>query len=657
MAEKYFAAKPTEEIGSDIIKKCEGFYEYLTVTGRYSLLERSYFQYFRALDHLGKLTNSGVKLEFTKISVNHFRNLIQHQLVMTTSQRPAFEAKAINDDYKSQTQCILAQGLLDYYMREKRLEKHLKRAVETSLWAGEGYISLEWDASEGREYGADDGEIIKDGDIVIKTFSPLDVIFDVTAPNTDHMDWYVLVEYRNKHELAAKFKKFKEQIYDIGKTDIRERYSQRLSLDRFEEGDLIPVYKFYHRPTLAVPGGRLVELLTPETVLIDNPLPYKAMPVFRIAPNDQAQSPFGYSTAFDLLPLQETLDGLHSTAVTNISTFGVQNIAVPMGNESSNLKIEGGLNMIEFDPQIGPPVPLQLTATGQETYNYMANIEAQMETISGVNSVSRGNPEASLKSGSALALVQSMAIQFNNGLQASYAALLEDVGTGIINILQEYATTPRISMIAGKSEKSMMREWSKNDLSDVSRVVVDMGNPLSRTIAGKVNIAEQLINAGLMKDHSQYLQVINTGQLDPLTEGIVQENLYIKNENEDMQAGKTVRAIWTDKHAQHIEEHKSLLANSDARKDPDLLERVFVHIQEHIDLLKNTPPENLMMTGQTPIPNQEKIIADASIAPPELGEDLAGNNPVLKEAQGVNMPNMPKNPLSGQEFNLATGGL
>ena len=74
MAEEYFAAKPTEEIGSDIIKKCEGFYEYLTVTGRYSLLERSYFQYFRALDHLGKLTNSGVKLEFTKISVNHFRN-------------------------------------------------------------------------------------------------------------------------------------------------------------------------------------------------------------------------------------------------------------------------------------------------------------------------------------------------------------------------------------------------------------------------------------------------------------------------------------------------------------------------------------------------------------------------------------------------------
>ena len=657
MAEKYFAAKPTDEVGSDIIKKCEEYYEYLAITGRYSLLERSYFQYFRALDHLGKLTNSGIKLEYTKISVNHFRNLIQHQLVMTTSQRPSFEAKATNDDYKSQTQCILAQGLLDYYMREKRLEKHFKSAVETSLWAGEGFICLEWDASEGKEYGVDEGEIVKDGDIVVKNYTPLDVIFDVTMPNTDHVDWYVLVEYKNKHELAAKFKKFKEKIYDIGKTDIRERYSQRLSMDRFEDSDLIPVYKFYHRPTLAVPGGRLVELLTPETILIDNPLPYKQIPVFRIAPNDQAQSPFGYSTAFDLLPLQETLDGLHSTAVTNISTFGVQNIAVPMGNETSNLKIEGGLNMIEFDPQIGPPVPLQLTATGQETYNYMANIEAQMETISGINSVSRGSPEASLKSGAALALVQSMAIQFNSGLESSYSALLEDVGTGIINILQEYANTPRISMIAGKSDKAMMKEWTKADLDTISRVVVDMGNPLNRTVAGKVNIAEQLIQAQLIKNQDQYMQVINTGRLEPLTEGIVSENLYIKNENEKMQDGGMVRAIWTDQHAQHIQEHKTLLANADARKDASLLERVFTHIQEHIDLLKQTPPENLMMTGQTPIPDQAQINADESMGPPELGGNMDSANPILKEAKNVSMPKMPKNPLTGEQFNMATGGL
>lgn len=149
MAEKYFAAKPTDEVGSDIIKNVKS----ITNTWHYRkvfIIRKILFSILQGLDHLGKLTNSGIKLEYTKISVNHFRNLIQHQLVMTTSQRPSFEAKAANDDYKSQTQCILAQGLLDYYMREKRLEKHFKSAVETSLWAGEGFICLEWDASEGK---------------------------------------------------------------------------------------------------------------------------------------------------------------------------------------------------------------------------------------------------------------------------------------------------------------------------------------------------------------------------------------------------------------------------------------------------------------------------------------------------------------------------
>jgi hypothetical protein len=110
-------------------------------------------------------------------------------------------------------------------------------------------------------------------------------------------------------------------------------------------------------------------------------------------------------------------------------------------------------------------------------------------------------------------------------------------------------------------------------------------------------------------------------------------------------------------------EHKTLLANADARKDPALLERVFAHIQDHINLLQNTPPEKLIMTGQQPLPNPEEMMAQGGGPEggqgqsPELSEDLAQNNPVLKEGKNVGMPKMPKNPLSGERFNLATGGL
>ena len=47
------------------------------------------------------------------------------------------------------------------------------------------------------------------------------------------------------------------------------------------------------------------------------------------------------------------------------------------------------------------------------------------ETVSGVNSVVRGNPEKSIKSGAALATIQAQAIQFMNGLQQSYIFLID----------------------------------------------------------------------------------------------------------------------------------------------------------------------------------------------------------------------------------------
>ena len=46
----------------------------------------------------------------------------------------------------------LANGLLDFYMREKRLEVYLKRAVEYSIVMGAGYIKMEWNSTSGEIY-------------------------------------------------------------------------------------------------------------------------------------------------------------------------------------------------------------------------------------------------------------------------------------------------------------------------------------------------------------------------------------------------------------------------------------------------------------------------------------------------------------------------
>ena len=127
-----------------------------------------------------------------------------------------------------------------------------------------------------------------------------------------------------------------------------------------------------------------------------------------------------------------------------------------------------------------------------------------------------------------------MAIQFNSGLQQSYAQLLENVGTGLINILKTYASTPRLADIAGKDNAPYMAEWKSDDIQDVSRVLVDLGNPLSQTLAGKMNMAEMLIGMGSINQNNPdaLLEVMETGRMDSVTMSGMKEATAIKSENE-----------------------------------------------------------------------------------------------------------------------------
>jgi hypothetical protein len=441
--------------------------------------------------------------------------------------------------------------------------------------------------------------------------------------------------------LAAKFPDLQEQILNDCDDYLELAKTTTFNYFNLEKTDNIAVYTLLHEPTPAMSNGRYSRVLDNGTVLMDGPLPYEETHVYRIAPDEETGTIFGYTVGFDLLSVQQICDILYSTVVTNQATFGVQNILVPKGHDLSTTQMSGALNVMEYDSAIGKPEALNLTNTPPEIFKFISMIESLGETISGVNSVARGNPEASLKSGAALALVQSMAIQFSMNLQQSYAQLVEDLGTGTINILKEYAAVPRVAAIAGKSNRPLMKEFSGQDLGAINRVTVDMGNPLTRTTAGKENLANNYLEKGMIDNPDQYIQVINTGRLEPVIEGKQAELLLIKSENEMLAEGKQQRALITDQHAQHILEHKTVLASPEVRQDPNspIIQATLTHIQEHIEFLKTADPALLALIHQQ------------SMMPPPMppqnggtGEMLDGAPPVVKQAQGVQQPNMPKPP-------------
>ncbi len=647
--ETYWSSADPKDIATEIMDKVDSYYMYLAQTGRLDLYRRSWVYYYRPRLTQAALNPVGQQGELTSISVNHYRNLLTHLETMTLQQRVAFEPRAVNSDVESQSQVILASGLLDYYLRIKRMEKFLKQQVKDGLMYGEGFLRTEWDATGGDTYGrSPTGAILYQGDIKYSNYSPLDCVRDFTKSSYDKGDWVILRDFVNKYDLAAKFPDLKEKILNVS-LDYLEQARTTIFNDQYlENSDLIPMYTLLHPPTPALPTGRMTTCLDETTTMLDGPIPYEETHVSRLAPDEESGTIFGYTVAFDLLPIQQAIDILYSTAITNQATFGVQNILMPKGHDISTAQLSGGLNVVEYDPKVGKPEPLNLTATPPEIFNFMETLQNTQQMLAGVDSVTRGDPSASLKSGAALALVAAQSIQFSMGLQQSYAQAVEDTGTSTIDLLKTFASVPRVAEIAGKSNRPLMKEFKGSDLNAIQRVSVDMGNPMTRTTAGKVNLADALLDKGMVENADQYIQVITTGRLEPVIEGKQANLLLMKGENEMLADGKPQRALITDYHAKHILEHSIVMANPEIRQDPNnpIVAVALEHIQEHIDFL-NSPGYQMMAQS---LGHQITVPPAQPGQPPQAGGGtgnmLNAAPPVAQQAAGVQMPNMPSPPAN-----------
>lgn len=600
--DKYFATRDADKCADAVIGKASTFYQQIRANAYVDKLRKMYHFYYGNFNQGSAdqhaISFTGEQGELVSIPINMFRNLARHIINIITANRPILEAKSINTDYKSLSQTYLANGILDYYMREKNLETIIYDAVEMSVVMGSAFIEMEWNATAGESFDFDPetGEYNYEGELEFNLLDPLSVVVDGTKENFHSQEWVLVRSFQNKHNLAAKFPEYHDKIMAIPPKN--EIYGYKLTSFSNDETDDIPVFKFYHKKTEALPEGRYMLFVSPEIVLLDMGLPYKTLPVFRLTPANIMGTPYGYSEMFDVYPLQEALNQTYSTILTNNTAFGVQNLFVERGADLSVQSLPGGLNIVEGNKK---PEPLQLTATAPETYKFAEMLEHLGETQTGINSVTRGNPEASLRSGNSLALVQSMSLQFQSTFQRNYVKFLEDVGSSLIEILKDFANTPKMIAIVGRNKRSFLKEFTGDMISDIRRVIVDVGNPLARTIAGRVEIANNLANMKLIKTPEQYFAVMETGRVDLLYEADMQDIFLIKRENEWLMDGKDVMADPLDRHSLHILEHRSVISDPDLRSNPELTAKVRRHIQEHIDMLRDVNPDILMLIKEQPL--------------------------------------------------------
>lgn len=690
----YFVNDEPKEMVCYLQAKAKDWFKGLN-TNSYLIKVKKSWDYYHGIyykeDH--GISYGGESGELVNIAVNHYHNIAKHILTMVTANRPAFQARAVNTDHKSQIQVDLANDLLDYYMRQKNVEKKLKETVEKAIVLGSGYMKVEWNATKGKAYDFvdpepytdDEGNILEDeegnfldkvgnilekipvyeGDLEFKSLDPLNVMFDISKDSWEDQEWVVVRTFLNRYNLSAKYPELADKILDIPTKNQDEAQGGKVSLTALDETEDVAVYELFHKRSEASPNGKYALYINEECILEEGAMPYRSLPVYRIVPSTYIGTSFGYTSMWDIMPIQQAVNSIYSTILTNQTAFGVQNILNPEGNNLKVSEISGALNFLDYTPingapNGGRPEALNLTKSPSECFTYLGMLEKAMETISGINAVTRGNPEQNLRSGNALALIQSQALQYISGIQQEYIRLMEDVGTAIVENLQDYAEAPRVAEIVGKSNSARVREFKRDNLDRIQRVIVDVGNALSQTTAGRSEMAQNLIQMGLIQTPEQYFSVMNSGNLETMTEGPTKELQLIKAENEALLSGEPVAVIAIDDHEKHIAEHKSVLSDPSLRFDNELVTRVLSHIQEHKDIQATLAPQLL---DQATLAKQPPPQVPQTPAPPAPGGPLPvsevaaqaemGYNPqaVQQAAEaGVSMPTPPVDPNTGQPF-------
>ena len=667
-APEYFALiKDPKKYVSAALEKVSEWREYYTSRGLEDLHSRKLGNYYGTSEDSyssQRVISSGSEGELSNIKVNDLHSLVQNQLVVVTSARPAGIARAINSDVRSLRNARIGTGISEFYMSQAGLEQKFVNSCEIALVIDEAFTDLSWDKDAGDPVRPDideqtgepiEGQTIMSGDVKLRVHPPYNVARDPSVA-TENQKWHILSILYNRFDLAAMYPKFKEQILAAEQDNVPQ-----LKLQVRKGTDNVYLHLVVHDRTPAVPKGRY-SFIVGETLVGDMELPFPDYPVDRLTPGDVIDGPTGYCPSNDVMAIEQVTDALHSIITTNNVTFGGQSIAGPPLTGVVVSEIAKGLRYFEMAPDlVDKLIPLQLTKSAPETFKYVDMLSSKKQEALGSVSGTLQAQATQGASGSAMALIQAQAVQFNSGTQRSYFRLLSRVMTKLIGVLRVYADTPRVARIVGKSKSQGLKEfkYTGQDLDSVSSIVYEMVNPVSQTIGGRMQLAQDLISNGMITSPRQYLTVVETGNLDALTGPDEDINLLILEENELLSEGKPVQAVVTENHADHIKSHMSVIASPQAKEDPNLVGSVLAHIQEHLDQWQDASINNpaiLLATGQQPLPQMPM----PGMTPPPGGPGGPPQGPggapppsgppgSPLEAEQPKEPRMPTNPATGEQ--------
>jgi hypothetical protein len=673
--ETYFAMLEGQELTSALLDRVKRFQRHILSSGYFALGVKS-VQFIQGMDAKGyssaELRRRGPKGEFTSIKVPHYASLFNNFISGLTGQRIVFEPKPDGEAWQASEQARRARGVLEDEL-DAGLEETLLDAVDHAVQMGLAWTAVDFDPSKGPVTlpDPDTGEPITTGAMAHHDYMPQDYAFDIEARRPKDVHWGIGRRWEEAHDLIAQFPEKAEQILAArGGAELEREVDIQTATMAGTGTDptgrtRVPLYEFRHDVTPGCPNGRVAWFLSTGELLFADEIPFmdkegnRKRCVRRLALKNIKGTAFGFSPLWLLMALQEAQDMLASIELTNYRAHGVGLILNPRGSDITPRKVAAGLSVLDHTPNLKPELanftsqPIDIAGAQERTVGAMQNIV-------NVSAIDRGDPPASLKSGSALLFVKATTAQamqpYLNKMAAHHEGVAEDF-LFLFSIFVRFKKTVRIrGELAERTE-----EVDGEDIGGMLRVKLELGNPLTRSLAGQVQIATDLLMADRITT-DDYFEIVDGGGIEKLLKKSTSQRILIEQENSWLRQGRPPLVAPTDNHPIHMAQHAIELNSQQARLNPSIRMAVLDHIfrhQEAWQVATTMNPGLLEALGIPPMQSALGMMMGPGEPQGQEGGDGGGSPPALPSGglmegppDGGQMPSPPRLPAGAS---AATG--
>jgi hypothetical protein len=637
----------------------------------------------------------GSQQQYALFRVQLTRRYIQQREMMAKDQRPSFNGVARNNDVAALAEVNIATKAIEYMLSQAHLEEEASEALSSLCNYGGGGLMLGWDHEGGDLVPAMEPIIDENGDVALvekvdennqpiigqdEQGNPVPEMEPVLEPTqkpsgcpTLHKlypwqmayDAYMEKNHPaiitktpvNKYELAAQFPEKYDEIIKLSIDD--EMGDDALFAwggAKAVSSDTIVLRQYFHRNCKAVRGGRWAGYVKDVGLWgVDEPMACplpKGLPVKIMMGPRYDGTGFGYPESSDLLSLQAVINEVISMCVTNIQKRGNANAYKRDDIQIDEASWSAGGKLIDLPAGAEPPTwdePPKMDTLSQYILEFCLE---QARLMLGSNSVTEGNPEANITSGSFAVLLVNVAQKYASKMQEAYDTAITAIANDALVLTRQNAENGFWAKIAGIGDAPYAQMIEKSRLDSLHSVELVRKSPVLSTFPGRVEMFDRLIKLP-KQERADASEMLLNSDMESFAGRDQAQKIRIRKENEWLLQGINPPVTLWDDHAMEGKEHRmqyDKLRTMDPPIDPKALkvwtsacQASDAHLQAHAQALATAPPAIALVAGWAPLG-----MGAGGASPPqqESGEEQGkpGQQSSPQGGGGPKAPSAPKPP-------------